>query len=285
MNSQQTRSSYRQFAANNQGSDDGELRQAVLAVVQVWLNRLQLVSGITSFFASIDALLFSLASSAERIGDPDLGDWSAVDQLTTASLCGALIFHVCSAILAFVASFILVRLQLVDTDQQEVEVGISTLGRKYIGRRVFGKQRTSLRHPINCNSPPFSTVLMPSVPIPDEPPEPGAEPGTDLPPSAAYSAVFGRVTIHCIRPFSFLKLSQRPDALKPAPSAEDSILDVPVALLSRCHTLAVWMAVLGFILAVIGILAYAWAATPKSISIFSTACLGGCLLAGVFAVW
>ncbi|GBE80748.1 predicted protein [Sparassis crispa] len=96
-------------------------RQAVLAVVHLWTTRLALVSGITTFFVSMDSLLFSLSSVVTHVQDEE---WSAVDKLTTACFAGALILHICSAIISFMGSFALVRLQLLDADQQEVEAGI-----------------------------------------------------------------------------------------------------------------------------------------------------------------
>ncbi|TFY50806.1 hypothetical protein EVJ58_g10881, partial [Rhodofomes roseus] len=118
--------SVQQLATSSSESDDSVLREAILQIVSVWLNRLSLVSGIASFFSSIDSLLFSIASTSTHIGDPD-APWSALDKLTTASFAGALIFHVCSAILAFVASFILVRLELIDADDQEDKAAGGTL--------------------------------------------------------------------------------------------------------------------------------------------------------------
>lgn len=49
-------------------------------------------------------------------------------------------------------------------------------------------------------------------------------------------------------------------------------------LLSRTHALCVFLAVVGFILNVVGILGYSWASQPTAVSIFATACLGGALL-------
>ena len=56
-------------------------------------------------------------------------------------------------------------------------------------------------------------------------------------------------------------------------------VEPPVRLLSNCHTLSVSMAVIGFILALIGILSFVWTSLPDSVAGFATACLSSCLLA------
>jgi hypothetical protein len=49
-------------------------------------------------------------------------------------------------------------------------------------------------------------------------------------------------------------------------------------LLSRIHALCVAFAAIGFILAIAGIICYAWALHPTSVSVFTSACLGGAIL-------
>ena len=50
-------------------------------------------------------------------------------------------------------------------------------------------------------------------------------------------------------------------------------------LLSRTHSLCVFLASVGFVLAIVGILCYAWASQPTEVSIFASTCFGGVLLA------
>lgn len=56
-------------------------------------------------------------------------------------------------------------------------------------------------------------------------------------------------------------------------------LNVSSHLLSRTHALCVSLAVAGFILAIVGIICYAWASQPTEVSIFASVCLGGAILA------
>ena len=78
-----------------------------------------------------------------------------------------------------------------------------------------------------------------------------------------------RVSVHTARPFFCVRGGDR----------SGTAAGPPVRLLSRCHTLAAWMAVVGFVLALVGILAFAWTALPTGVGAFASACLGTCLLA------
>ena len=49
-------------------------------------------------------------------------------------------------------------------------------------------------------------------------------------------------------------------------------------VLNRTHTVCVFLAVVGFVLAIIDILCYSWALAPKSVGIFTSACFGFALL-------
>ncbi|KAH9006172.1 hypothetical protein EDB86DRAFT_2824482 [Lactarius hatsudake] len=77
-------------------------------ITQIWSDRLQLISVYASFFTSIDSVLFSLASNK--------GNGNTTSKLMQASLTGALIFHAATAILAYVASFVLIRYKLNDAE-------------------------------------------------------------------------------------------------------------------------------------------------------------------------
>ena len=58
-------------------------------------------------------------------------------------------------------------------------------------------------------------------------------------------------------------------------------LSVSSHILSRAHGLCVFFAAIGFVLAIIGIVCYAWASHPISVSIFASTCLGTAVLAMV----
>ena len=91
--------------------------------------------------------------------------------------------------------------------------------------------------------------------------------------------VESRVFIHQVQPlwcFTFRDRSR-------SKTNNGTYLDPPIRLLSISHTLSITMASLGFVLVALGILVFAWVTLPRGISIFSSVCLGGCLIA-VFGV-
>ena len=49
-------------------------------------------------------------------------------------------------------------------------------------------------------------------------------------------------------------------------------------VLNRTHAVCIFLAAVGFVLAIIGILCYSWALAPRSVGIFTSACLGFALL-------
>lgn len=54
----------------------------------------------------------------------------------------------------------------------------------------------------------------------------------------------------------------------------------PTELLSRCHSLCVFLAFLGFLLVIIGLISFAWDRLPSSIGISASVAMGFCLIAG-----
>ncbi len=58
----------------------------------------------------------------------------------------------------------------------------------------------------------------------------------------------------------------------------------PTHLLHRCHTLCVILTTTGFVMALMGILCYAWDKLPLSVSISASVCMGMCVLSGIFVI-
>lgn len=58
----------------------------------------------------------------------------------------------------------------------------------------------------------------------------------------------------------------------------------PINLLSRLHTFCIFTSIAGFTLAVTGIVCYAWAMQPLSVSIFTSVCTGLVLGGGLFTL-
>lgn len=171
-----------------------------------------------------------------------------------------------SAITSFTASFILIRYKLHDATQHE---------------HIITGSQTSL--------PPPDVFFPRHASIPEDatPASPPHRPTADR--SRAFSPAWletlnevqGRVSIHQVHPLGFLHRAHSrfgDDDGKDAVDSTDTAFGPPVRLLARCHSLSVTMASLGFVLAVLGILAFTWAMLPASVSICASACLGACLV-------
>ena len=57
-----------------------------------------------------------------------------------------------------------------------------------------------------------------------------------------------------------------------------------VRLLNRCHNVCSMFALMGFLLVIIGIVAYVWAVLERSVAIFGSACVGFCIIFGLAAL-
>ena len=67
-------------------------------------------------------------------------------------------------------------------------------------------------------------------------------------------------------------------------SARSADPNAALHLLARCHNLSVVLAVAGFILVLIGILAFMWTSLPDSVAAFTTACVSACVGAILLAL-
>ncbi|KAI0663933.1 hypothetical protein C8Q70DRAFT_1049478 [Cubamyces menziesii] len=252
------------------------MKQALLAVVQVWLDRLQSMAVITTFFVSVDSLLFSLTSATRK---SDLSAWSGKDKVINASIGGSIIFHVCASIVAYIGSFVLIRYRLNSAEQTEQ----STVGRW--STSSAGDTYTQKR-PMHPTSPHRSAAKEASAATAASP----MDTMRDFP-MEVFTDLRSLVNVDRANPFWFLpcatyrraKQKQDPEAsLKDSAVASlENIVDV----LARAHTVCAIMGSLGFLLALLGILTYSWTAVPTSLAIFASACMGVCGLAALVAFW
>lgn len=58
----------------------------------------------------------------------------------------------------------------------------------------------------------------------------------------------------------------------------------PTELMRRCHGLCIALATVGFVLALMGTVCYAWAVQPVSVAVFSSAVMGVCLLSAAIVL-
>ena len=165
------------------------------------------------------------------------------------------------AILAYIASFVLIRYQLSDAEKTE----------------------QATERPSTVSSKPEGHTRLQSF---------SAE--STLSPWEAYTDLRALVSVYQVRFLSILscgivprqaRVKRNRDPEKTAVAATAATDDPVVRLksmvttLSRCHTLVTIMTQLGFVLALLGILAYFWTGLPRALGIFASALLGTCLLA------
>ncbi|EJF65165.1 hypothetical protein DICSQDRAFT_177821 [Dichomitus squalens LYAD-421 SS1] len=213
-------------------SDEKERRKAMNELVASWMDRLQLISVITTFFAAMEAELLGTTA-------PDPGDNASepvVSQLANATLTGALVMHVFAAILAFLAAFFLIRFKLTAAVREEhkVESGLASGAASGAGVCV-GK---------------------------------GAEPAS----GSRNSTTSSDPPIWSSNPH----LEQVGPFRRGQP---------PTHLLDHCHSLCMWLSAVGFVLALVGVLAFAWSRLALSGGVFASVCMAVCLSTGVAAIF
>ncbi|KAI6148371.1 hypothetical protein BKA82DRAFT_121246 [Pisolithus tinctorius] len=227
--------------------DEKARKKAMKNLVDSWQERLQLISVITTFFASVEA---GMLVNTRPVSSDDQGN--GLLKASNASLLGALIMHVYAAGLSFLAAFLLIRYKLKEATRQEliaegVKVAMSPLGgslrvrnkendiESIDGRRAFTiAEEQPTKTPVQARQPTMGSI-----------PEP---------PILARNPHLEQVGLFWFR-------------------------NVSSHLLSKFHTLCVTFAVIGFVLATAGIVLYAWAIQPREVYIFATACLAAAVLA------
>jgi len=110
----------RAWTQEDQNEVDAErLKAAVRDLVQSWMDRLQLISVVTTFFAAVESQLLGISAPERGATSP------RIEQAANSALVGALVVHVFAAIVAFIASFFLVgyKVQEAKIEEHKVEEG------------------------------------------------------------------------------------------------------------------------------------------------------------------
>ncbi|CDO77512.1 hypothetical protein BN946_scf184912.g11 [Trametes cinnabarina] len=260
-------------AAQLATSPEDAMKQALCSVVQVWLDRLQSMAVVTTFFVSIDSLLFSLTDSTRSA---DLKGWSKRDQVINASLGGAIIFHSCAAIVAYIGSYVMIRFRLINAEKAEesIEVRCTTTSSS---RPSVETRRVKSSHQQSLSAASTGAPLSPTATVRDFPLE-------------VFTDLRSLVDVHRVNPLSFLRRAVHREALPRKDDPEASAKDTAIAglenilgVLTRAHNMSAAMAILGFILALLGILTYSWTAVPTSLGISASVCMGVCFIAALLA--
>ncbi|KAJ7502996.1 hypothetical protein B0H11DRAFT_613856 [Mycena galericulata] len=95
-------------------ADEKARRQATKDLTQSWMDRLQLISVITTFFASTEAGMLQVTTPPGGATTS-----SPVSQLANSTFLGALILHIFAAIISFMGAFFLVRYNLKEAKQEQ----------------------------------------------------------------------------------------------------------------------------------------------------------------------
>ena len=59
----------------------------------------------------------------------------------------------------------------------------------------------------------------------------------------------------------------------------------PTHLLDHCHSLCMGLSAVGFVLAITGVMCFAWSRLPPSSGIFASVCCAACVVSGVAAIF
>ncbi|KAF8839121.1 hypothetical protein BDN67DRAFT_970642 [Paxillus ammoniavirescens] len=220
--------------------DDKARKRAMKNLVSSWQERLQLISVITTFFASTEA---AMLVNTKPLTQDDLNNGAL--NASNASLLGALIMHAYAAVLSFLAAFLLIRFKLQEATREE----LIAEGIKLVSSPLGGSVRVKdvERDPVDADRRNGTT-------------KPAAEAQISKSSLVEPPIISTDPHIEQVGPF---------------------MSSISTHLLSRIHALCVAFAAIGFILAITGIICYAWALHPPSVSAFTSACLGGAILSMV----
>ncbi|ETW74847.1 hypothetical protein HETIRDRAFT_157711 [Heterobasidion irregulare TC 32-1] len=259
---------------------------AVLQIIQIWQDRLQLISVVASFFTSIDSILLSLVS-AQR-------DHKSTDgKLMDATIAGALIFH---AGAAFTASFVLIRYKLNDAKNAPASPSPSPSNAAFYSTNDKQEDTNNINDISTTSTWPFFSVPHRSPAHPTSgPTSPAPLPfplsllshATDLLNAITLTLGFGsRISVSRVHIFTLPWRQQDPSRDLPDEGAGDPDSDKGAVeltrLLTRCHAACTAFSLAGFVLLIVGVLAYVWEVLARSVSIFVSCCVG--LVAFVWVV-
>ncbi|KAG6377913.1 hypothetical protein JVT61DRAFT_14702 [Boletus reticuloceps] len=234
--------------------DEKARKRAMRHLINSWQERLQLISVITTFFATTEAamLVNTKPTSSHEFENNVL-------KVANAGLLGALILHAYASILSFLGAFLLISYKLREARREElIAEGVPITSSPVAGFVINDVEQVlvdpGLQRMLTSNDAQSIIRKFNTTTVPEGNNRNGVHP-MERP---VFSA---DPHIEQVVPFLSHASSHR--------------------LLSRTHGVCVFLASLGFILAIIGILSYAWALQPASVSIFASACLGVALLAMV----
>jgi len=225
--------------ADQDDADDEKQRESMHALVQTWLDSLQLISVIATFFVATEVSWLVLTI-------PDPGDGlSTIGQVANIGIMSALIVHGYTAIISFLAAFYLIRHKLAVTQKEEEKVEENLVDSpKSIPLNEVEKARGS-----RTSSSSYADDLLRPVR------------------RLVSSSLSGDQIIW----------STDPHLVHVGPFQGQP----PTELLARCHSLCVFLASLGFLLALVGVMCFTWDRLPRSIGISISISTTFCMVAAI----
>ncbi|KAE9411635.1 hypothetical protein BT96DRAFT_1029994 [Gymnopus androsaceus JB14] len=206
----------RRKTQEDQDKDDEKARNKALKdLVQSWQDRLQLITLLTTFLASVEASMLQVTFPSDPLNS------SRCQQASNAGYMAALVLHLYASLISFFASFFLIRFKVKEAKREEQQVEGNSA--QHSQPETKGRTESSRHSPVWSANPQLVTT----------------------------------------GPFQ-----RQP----------------PVNLLSRCHTLCMVTTAVGFILAIIGTLCYAWAGQSTSVAIITSVTIGICLISCIVIV-
>ncbi|KAF8817450.1 hypothetical protein BYT27DRAFT_7126188 [Phlegmacium glaucopus] len=225
-------------------TDEENYRESLRSLIQTWMDNLELISVLTTFFVSTEASLLAITLPSPT--DPGL---SITSQLANIGLMSALVIHANAAIISFFSAFFLVRHKL-DVAQEEEEEAEMEL----------------------VDSPT-------SIPSNDAEKSRGSQ--TYANGVRTGSGVRGRVRVNSPLSGDQIIYSTNPRLVHVGPFRNGQ---PPTELLSRCRSLCIFLSFVGFLFALIGALSFAWGRLPRSVSIFASVTTSLCVVAAFLII-
>lgn len=233
--------------------DEAARRKALKELLQSWMDRLQLISVLTTFFAAMEAQLLGNTSPTGT------GPVSVTAQVANIGLICALIVHSFAAMISFLAAFALIRFKLTEATKKELRA-----------------ESFSVASPNSVKlEPATSDQNLPLVDLPLPQPDYRQEIHAFHPQPIDRSSSIPEHTRVFIPPPRVFSTNPHIESFNSFHTRKP-----PMALLEHAYALSISMAAVGFVLVVVGIVCWAWSQLPGSVAIASTAAVGICTVAG-----
>ncbi|KAJ3997790.1 hypothetical protein F5050DRAFT_1351665 [Lentinula boryana] len=208
--------------------------------------RRKALKDLTTFLASVEASMLQVTMP------DDPSNSSAWSQAANAGFMGSLVLHLYASFVSFFASFFLVRFKIQEAKREE--------------RQVEAADPSYQHGPTSKGSTILDMAAHNITRSPTSPRSPASEGNGTFPREKENPPPSNR-QIPSI-------WSANPQLVQTGPFQRQP----PINLLSRCHTLCLVTTALGFIMAMIGVVCYAWEGQSTSVAIVTSISICLCLL-------